>query len=320
MSGDSESSAGLRDEGTDSRLPKVSVVVATRDRPELLERAVSAIMGQDYGGEIECLIVFDRCDPHELLVSPPPHRAVRTLSNERSPGLAGARNSGIIAAQGELVAFCDDDDEWLPSKLRHQVELFGRHRAAAVAATGIRIHTEGGSHLRIAPGRVDHRDYLSSRVGEIHPSTLLLRRADLLGPIGLVDEQVPSSYGEDYELLLRASRLGYTVNVEMPLVNIYWNRPSFFSGRWEAVAAGLTYILGRFPEFATVPRGRARIEGQVAFAHAAAGRRREALRWARRSLADDRRQLRAFAAVAVSLGLVSPGWLMEKVQRRGKGL
>ena len=43
--------------------PLVSVVVPTRDRPELLRRAVGAILGQSYKGPIECLVVFDQSDP-----------------------------------------------------------------------------------------------------------------------------------------------------------------------------------------------------------------------------------------------------------------
>ena len=54
------------------------------------------------------------------------------MTNERTPGLAGGRNSGILAGSGELVAFCDDDDEWLPTKVEKQVEAL----AGAVGAHG----------------------------------------------------------------------------------------------------------------------------------------------------------------------------------------
>ena len=47
---------------------------------------------------------------------------VRSLAQGRNQGVAAARNAGIEAARGEYVAFLDDDDEWLPDKLRLQVE------------------------------------------------------------------------------------------------------------------------------------------------------------------------------------------------------
>jgi glycosyltransferase involved in cell wall biosynthesis len=301
--------------------PTITVVIATRDRPELLRRALSAALSQAHPGHLEAVVVFDRSDPED--VAPPgsaADRTVRVIRNTRTPGLAGARNSGVLAATGDLVAFCDDDDVWLPGKLRRQLEAWDAHPDAIAVATGITIVTEHGRIERIGPPRTSFEDLLRSRVSELHPSSLLFRREDLLGRVGLVDERLPASYGEDYELLLRAARHGEVLSVADPLVDIHWNRPSFFEGRWDAIAAGLTYILERTPEFAEVPRGSARVEGQVAFAHAARRRRREALRWAGRSLRHDPRQLRALGAIAVALRLADPERLVRRVQRSGRGL
>src|SRR4051812_17434369 len=104
-------------------LPRVSVVIATVDRPGLLERAVSSVLGQDYAGEIECIVVYDHVDIREFDAPPRRHRTLKFIQNSHRRGLPGGRNSGYDAATGELLAFCDDDDIWLPAKLRHQVEL-----------------------------------------------------------------------------------------------------------------------------------------------------------------------------------------------------
>lgn len=301
--------------------PSVSVVIATRDRPELLRRALAAALAQEHPGTIEVVVVFDRSEPEPVAPDDlPADRQVRVIRNVRSPGLAGARNSGIDAATGELVAFCDDDDVWQPGKLRRQLARWRERPDATVVATGITIVTEDDRIERLAPDLVTFDDLLLSRVPELHSSSLLMRRADLLGAVGLVDEQVPASYGEDYEFLLRAARHGPIASVPEPLVDIHWNRPSFFDDRWEAIADGLTYILTRTPEFATVRRGAARVEGQIAFAHAARGRRGTALRWAGRTVRHDPRQLRAYGAAAVALGLADPERLVRRVQRSGRGL
>ena len=94
----------------------MTVIVPTRDRPVMLARAVRSIIGQSYPGEIECVIVFDQSDPAQVNVELPPGRRVRLVTNTRTPGAAGARNTGIMASDGPLVAFCDDDDAWDPSK------------------------------------------------------------------------------------------------------------------------------------------------------------------------------------------------------------
>ena len=109
--------------------PSVSVVVPTRDRPELLRAALGAILDQDYPGAIEVIVVYDHSRAGSVARNgAQPKRRVRVISNSRTPGLAGARNTGILAATGELVAFCDDDDEWLPGKLAPRWRRSTPHR------------------------------------------------------------------------------------------------------------------------------------------------------------------------------------------------
>lgn len=302
--------------------PSVTVVIATRGRPELLRSAVRAALAQDYAGDVEVVVVFDQVeiDTLEDVAVPPQRRALRTIANARVPGLAGGRNTGIESSQADLVAFCDDDDEWLVEKLRRQVELWAQHPEAVLVSTGIRIVTEGDEHVRLPPASTVFADLLESRITELHPSTFLLRRADLLGDIGLVDEELPASYGEDYDLLLRAARTGTVIAVTEPLVIIRWNRVSFFSDRWQGIADGLSYILAKYPEFATTDIGSARLEGQIAFAHAALGDRPAARDWARRTLRHNRKQLRGWAALAIAARLVPASFLVAAVNRRGRGL
>ncbi|MDH2443053.1 glycosyltransferase family 2 protein [Amnibacterium sp. CER49] len=304
-----------------SPAPAVGVVIATRGRPQLLRAAVRAALLQDHEGEVQVTVVFDQVEIDRLEdVLVPEGRTLRTIANTRSPGLAGGRNSGILATGTELIAFCDDDDEWLPNRLSAQLDAWRADPDAAMIASGVRIESAGGSHVRLPPARATFTDFLDSRITEIHPSTFLLRRADLLGQIGLVDEVLPASYGEDYDLLLRATRVGHVRSVVEPLVVVNWKRTSFFSGRWQGIADGLSYLLVKFPEFADARQGTARIAGQIAFANAALGHRREARRWARDAIRNDRRQLRAYAALAISAGLAPAPLLVDLVNRRGRGL
>jgi glycosyltransferase involved in cell wall biosynthesis len=301
--------------------PRVSVLVPTRDRPELLRRAVRAVLQQRYPGEIECLVVFDQSEPAPLALGPGERRTIRAVRNDRTPGLAGARNAGALAAHGELLAFCDDDDIWHPDKLRKQVQLLEARPDATAVGCGTVVRY-GDRSIARPVGRVPvtFRDLLRSRRMEIHPSSVTLRRAQFLNEIGLVDEALPGSYAEDYEWLLRAARCGPIVAVPEPLVTISWNHSSYFAGRWETIAQALRYLLDRYPEFRTVPRGLARVQGQIAFALAASGRRREALAWAQRSLVSSPMEPRGYLAVAVAAGLVSPEGLLHLAHRFGKGI
>jgi glycosyltransferase involved in cell wall biosynthesis len=313
-------SASLRPLAAD--VQAVTAVVPTRDRPELLRAAIDAILDQDYAGAIEVVVVYDQSEPDLSLARRDKHRRVRVITNTRTPGLAGARNTGVIAAMGELIAFCDDDDEWLPGKLAAQVSALNiAGPDSEFVAAGIRVSYDGSTVDRVlARSRVPLAALLRSRLTELHPSTFLIRRDALVDGIGLVDEKIPGSYGEDYEFLLRAARRTPLVNLAEPYVMVRWHKRSYFAQRWQTIAEALQWLLGRYPEFSTEPRGQARVTGQIAFAHAAMGERRAALRWAGRTLRRNPREPRAYLALAVASRAVRPDTVLRRLHERGRGL
>ncbi|MEJ5946308.1 glycosyltransferase family 2 protein [Pseudokineococcus basanitobsidens] len=300
--------------------PTVAVVIATRDRPELLRQALAAVSAQDYPGHVETVVVYDRSEPDTTLATAGV-RPVRVLTNSRSPGLAGSRNTGVLATSSDLVAFCDDDDAWWPARLRTQVEALRRTSCPlALVTTGIRV-VYGGREVvrRLEKDLVSRADLLRSRLTELHPSTFLLHR-ELLDEIGLVDEELPGSYAEDYDLLLRAAASALVVNVREPLVDVRWHPQSYFAGRWEVIADALDVLLRKHPDFRTDPAGEARIRGQRAFALAAAGRRKAALEEAVRTVRLHAAERRAYLAVLAAAGLVDPDWLLRRLNARGRSL
>lgn len=301
--------------------PLITAVVPTMNRPQLLVRAVQSVIDQDYPGEIECLVVYDGTDPVLPEVRLRPGRTVQVLVNSRTKGLAGNRNTGYLAATGELVGSCDDDDEWLPGKLRAQVDLLRKHPEASAAASGFVYHYRGKDIPRLAElPALTFADLLNDRHIEANASTYLIPRAELVGEIGLVDEQLPGSYAEDYELLLRASRLGPIVCVEEPQSRVYLHDSSFFASRWQTINDALVYLLDRVPEFSQDPKGLARIEGQIAFSHAALGNRAAAAKWALRSLRKSRRARQSYAALVVASRLVSADRVLATARRFGRGI
>src|SRR4051794_11272015 len=97
--------------------PLVSVVIPTRDRAGLVAGAVRSALAQT-GVEVEVCVVDDgSLEPPNV----PADERVRLVRLPRPAGPAAARNAGLAATTGELVAFLDDDDEWLPGKLERQV-------------------------------------------------------------------------------------------------------------------------------------------------------------------------------------------------------
>jgi hypothetical protein len=153
---------------------------------------------------------------------------------------------------------------------------------------------------------------------EMHSSTLMMERERLLGDIGLIDEDIPGSYGEDSDWILRAVAVGPIVAVRQPLVRVYW-QTSYFSNRWQTMVPALQYQLEKHPELALQPRNISRIYGRLAFAHAALGNKREARSWARRSINLNWRQPRGYLSYLVTAGL-SPRFVQRVANSAGRGV
>ena len=301
--------------------PTVSVVVPTKDRPQMLERALRAIVAQDYAGALEVIVVFDGTDPELPAIDLPEGRTLQALVNTRTPGLAGNRNTGYLAATGTYVAACDDDDVWFPYKLTRQMRLLRSRPDACGAGAGSAFHFEGKDTPR--PAELPELTFdvlLDERHPEVHASTYLFDRRRLLDEIGLVDEELPAGYGEDFELLLRATRLGPFVCVREPLIRAYQHRSSFFADRWRNIDEALEHLIAKVPEFERAPHGLARMEGQRAFALAAVGDRRESRRLARSALKRDRRQRQAWASLVVSTRILSADRVLTLARRFGRGI
>jgi glycosyltransferase involved in cell wall biosynthesis len=298
--------------------PSAAVIVCTRDRPALLERAVRSILSQSYPGDVECVVVFDQDSPTAIPVTSTVGRRLTVITNTRAPGLAGARNSGILASRSDVVAFCDDDDEWAVEKLALQVRLL-RSTSAELVACGIRIHHSGSTIVRVPPPVVDLRLLVKERVTALHPSSFVMSRS-AVRELGMLDEQIPGSYGEDYDWLLRAARRMPILSVEQPLVEVYWNRQSFFAERWEVIADALVYLLDKHPEIRADRLGRARIQGQIAFAHAAMASRSRACTDSLRALRNNPAERRAYLALAVASGVIPAGAILRLLNQRGRGI
>ena len=105
--------------------PLVSVIVPTRERRHLVTRAVTSALRQTHR-DVEVIVVVDAStDGTEDAVAALGDDRVRLIVSDRPRGPAASRNAGIDAARGRVLAFLDDDDEWLPPKLEAQLPLLG---------------------------------------------------------------------------------------------------------------------------------------------------------------------------------------------------
>jgi glycosyltransferase involved in cell wall biosynthesis len=208
--------------------PAVSVVVPVRDRHDLLVLAVRSICDQSVR-DIEIIIVDDGSSPKiDSSLFGRDDARIRILRHETSRGAGAARNSGVLVANGEFLAFLDSDDIWHPRKLEIQLGELMKFPAETplVVASGWRYFHEGRAISEIAPVATEDIGRFAAGSWFYPGSTPLMRRETALA-IGPQDETLPRL--EDYDWYLRfALRGGKLAVVAMPLVDVRWHRGSIF--------------------------------------------------------------------------------------------
>jgi glycosyltransferase involved in cell wall biosynthesis len=179
----------------------VSVVVPTFDGEALIERCLRSLLAQE-GVALDVVVVDDGSrDRTAELASAYPVRVV-VRSHE---GVAAARNAGVHCARAPLVAFCDQDDEWRPSKAARQVAYLDDHPEAAAVLCR--------QEVVLAPG-IEPPPWLvpdaRGDLGGILPLSGLFR-SEALAAVGGFDTALVGN--DDLDLLVRLGEHGHRVDV-----------------------------------------------------------------------------------------------------------
>jgi len=179
--------------------PKVSVVIPTYNRPQKLLRAVDSVMNQSYQ-DLEIIVVNDYPDEdnRDLL---PSYESLSYIQHNKNRGAPIARNNGILAAQGRYIALLDDDDEWKPQKLEHQIERFDELSDDFGLVYSGRDIVRGGETVKTYIPEHEGKIYSTLLQKNIIPSETPLIRRECFGVIGLFDPRFKSS--QDWDLWLR---------------------------------------------------------------------------------------------------------------------
>jgi glycosyltransferase involved in cell wall biosynthesis len=107
--------------------PLVSVLIPAFNAGRTIDRALASVFAQNYQ-PLEILVIDDgSTDDTAERVAKYRNKVVRPLGLGRNRGVSAATNAGLALAKGEFIAFLDADDEWLPGKLRAQLDLLERH-------------------------------------------------------------------------------------------------------------------------------------------------------------------------------------------------
>jgi teichuronic acid biosynthesis glycosyltransferase TuaG len=190
--------------------PRISVVIPTYQRLEGCKRAISSALEQELP-PLEVLVCDDGSADRtqiELEAWAADELRLRYLRLPRNFGApAAARNLGTQSARGEWVAFLDDDDRWVPCKLRRQSEAISTGHYDVVASDAMR--SSGGPYFGLKQAAEPDRAELL-RHNPIITSTAVARRSSLIAAGGFTDAAVGMSITgvEDYAAWLSLAYRG----------------------------------------------------------------------------------------------------------------
>lgn len=184
---------------------KVSVVLTTYNRPSLLERSLGSVLNQTFC-DWECIVVDDASDESvKSIVESFNDSRIRYYRHKKNRGLSAARNTGLRLASSSMVAFLDDDDEWLPKKLEKQVECLEQaERDVALVHSWMETVRNGDVvDVKCPELKGDIFKHTIDRQPLGNGSTWLLRRSSVIEKGGF-DESLPR--GVDGDLIRRLSK------------------------------------------------------------------------------------------------------------------
>ena len=187
---------------------KVSAIITTHNRLELLKRAIKSVKTQTYPN-IECIVVSDNSsDGTDEYCSSLEDVIFISIPAKESRGGNYARNLGIKKSQGEYVAFLDDDDYWIKDKIEKQINIAENNHCGLVycGLTFEDVLDETTHYTTYLPKACYSGDVSKIILTTIFTTTSeILVKKSLLEQVGYFDENL--KFWQEYELSIRLSQI-----------------------------------------------------------------------------------------------------------------
>lgn len=283
--------------------PLVTVVIPTRDRPEMVRRAVDSALAQTVPN-IEVVVVDDAsATPLDAIADP----RVRVIWRNRSGGLCAARNEGMELARGEWIVFLDDDDELFPDML--EVSLAAADASdlpppvAVISCARVVDETGAVFDVRCPPAalpRGSRWSFDGTGDGRFRSPRTLVAPLGVVRSIGGFDERLRAMEDTDFYIRLNA------------VCSIHGLRRETYR-KWEhggpkllsqpiARAEGLRLNLEKHGDlFATDRHRHAKVLGTMAIGYLMAGRWGTAISASARAVVRDPLRIRGYGQLVACL-------------------
>jgi glycosyltransferase involved in cell wall biosynthesis len=229
--------------------PDISVVLATYNRAALLPRAIASVLAQA-GARFELIVVDDAStDGTPACLAALDDPRIRVIRAERNLGPSGARNRGLVAARGDIVAFLDSDDTYRPGRLAVPLAVFAADAdLVCVLSSAVKFIRDAPREARIPDVRLVPAAFewaLTADLIPVEATSMTVRRAAALAAGGFCDKL---RLTEDREFLIRLARHGAGRFVPDLLWEKSWVDDSL-SNDWAGAGRGLVAYVEQRPEY-----------------------------------------------------------------------
>lgn len=186
--------------------PKVSVILPTYNRADILGRSISSVLDQTFH-DLELIVVDDAStDNTKEVVESFEDNRIHYITHNINKGAASAMNTGINDSNGCFVSIQNSDDFWLPEKIENEVNAFARSDSKIGVVYSKLCQVQNNRRVYVPGFKVKKKE------GNIHDELLngnfitglSLIRKECFEKVGLYDENLPGL--EDWELYIRISK------------------------------------------------------------------------------------------------------------------
>lgn len=200
-------------------MPKVSVNILTKDRPDFLQKALGSVAMQTFK-DLEVVIVDDGSKQSiDAVLDTFGNLKIKKIHHQSSLGITLSRQDALAASNGVYVAILDDDDEWVDKdKLKKQVEFLDSHKDYILVGGGMQVFSEGKSQgAKFRPE--DNESILKTMLfrNNFFTSSVMFRKDVAQAVGGFIRDEI--DLAEDYDLWLRMGPLGKLYNFQEVFVN-----------------------------------------------------------------------------------------------------
>lgn len=229
-------------------MPKVSIIIPTYNRSELLRSAIESALEQTFT-DFEIIVSDDKStDNTRIVVHDFSDERIKYILHKGKKGPSATRNTAILASAGEYIAFLDDDDKWFPDKLQKQVDVLdcSAPNVCGVYTKSLKIDIMTGRIISSNPetdkvsGNLLYQLIIKS---PIHTPTVLVRKS-CLEEVGLFDETM--SYMEDLDLWIRLSMNWDFEYISKPSTKVYVHGIAHLSRNLVLQTAGRERLLRKY--------------------------------------------------------------------------